>query len=135
MKYTSKLGIFFVIFIIIIMGGISISMILDNEWSGLFVNFIVFGFIYYLYNATFYLIEDETLTVKSSVLVNEEIDINTISKISETNNPYSAPAFSLDRLNIRYGKSGTILISPKDKEKFINHLKSINPNIEINYKK
>ena len=115
--------------------GVSVSMILDNEWSGLFVNILVFGFIYYLYNATYYLIENETLTVKSSVLVNEKIDINTISSISETNNPYSAPAFSLDRLNIRYGKSGTILISPKDKEEFISHLKSINSSIEIKYKK
>lgn len=45
------------------------------------------------------------------------------------------PAISLDRIEIRCGKFNSVIISPKQKVEFINHLKSINPNIELKFKK
>ena len=38
---------------------------------------------------------------------------------------------SFDRLEIVYGAHQTEIISPKDKEQFINHVKNKNPHIEI----
>ncbi|ACK97588.1 putative lipoprotein [Bacillus cereus G9842] len=38
---------------------------------------------------------------------------------------------SFDRLEIVYGAHQTEIISPKDKEQFINLVKSKNPHIEI----
>ncbi|TLP80170.1 PH domain-containing protein [Maribacter sp. ACAM166] len=61
-------------------------------------------------------------------------EIDKIRKISETNNPLSAPAASLDRLEIVYDAYGTILISPKDKSGFIKHITQLNPKIEVTYK-
>ena len=52
-----------------------------------------------------------------------------IVKIVPDKSILSAPAASLDRIGI-YAKQHTpIVISPKDKKKFIDDLKSINPNI------
>ena len=59
-----------------------------------------------------------------------KININDITQIEPTHNPLSSPALSLDRLKIYYRKDGrvaTVMISPKDKEGFLNILRN-NPN-------
>ena len=58
----------------------------------------------------------------------------TISKITETNNLFSSPATSLDRLSLTYNQFDGVMISPKDKQEFIKHLLQINPAIEVVYK-
>ncbi|MGB5271042.1 MAG: PH domain-containing protein, partial [Eudoraea sp.] len=57
-----------------------------------------------------------------------------ITIVSETNSIISAPAASFDRLEIIYNQHNSILISPRDKTEFIEHIKRINPQIEILYK-
>ena len=133
--YPSKLGIGIVLFITLVIGAISVHMILEKEWLSFGVNISVFVLVYLLYKSTNYIISGDNLNVKSSFIINENIDINTITKIKETNNPLSAPAFSLDRLEITYGKGSNILISPREKTEFLNQIKSINKNIDIIYKK
>jgi glucan phosphoethanolaminetransferase (alkaline phosphatase superfamily) len=88
---------------------------------------------YYLVINTYYQIEDGTLTVKAGFLIHQKIDIQSIKRIKETNNPLIAPAMSLDRLSIDYTK-GSTLISPKLKKEFIAHLLKVNPDIEVKYK-
>ena len=63
------------------------------------------------------------------------IDINTIKSIEPTHTILSAPASSLDRLRISYNKYDDVVISPRRKEEFIQHLLSINPQIELVEKK
>jgi len=133
--YPSKLGIGIVLFITLVIGAISVHMILEKEWLSFGVNISVFVLVYLLYKSTNYIISGDNLNVKSSFIINENIDINTITKIKETNNPLSAPAFSLDRLEITYGKGSNILISPREKTEFLNQIKSINIDIDIIYKK
>jgi hypothetical protein len=48
-----------------------------------------------------------------------------------SNSLLSAPAISLKRIAIKYGRNKTILISPKHQSEFLKQLKAINPNIEI----
>lgn len=74
------------------------------------------------------------MKIRCGFLFNKYIDIKTIKKITETNNPLSSPATSLDRLEITYGKFDSILILPKQKIEFINDIKSLNPNVEIKLK-
>jgi hypothetical protein len=88
-----------------------------------------------MFLTTNYTIDSNKLTIKCGFLYNKTIDIKTIKKITETNNPLSSPAASLDRLEIAYGKNDSILISPKQKSEFINDIKRINPGIEIKLKK
>ena len=82
-----------------------------------------------------YKIEKENLNVKCTFLVNENIEINTIRKITETYNPLSSPAASIDRIEIFYNKFDSVLISPKKKQEFIEDVLKINPNIEVIYRK
>ncbi|MEG0697900.1 MAG: PH domain-containing protein, partial [Algoriella sp.] len=68
---------------------------------------------------------------KSGFLVNKKIDINSITKISKTNNPISSPALSLDRIEIFYNKYDSVIISPKNEQEFIQDLQKINSSIII----
>jgi len=52
----------------------------------------------------------------------------------ETNSLESSPAYSLDRLELRYNKFERIIISPKDKDGFIKILSELSPNIEVQFK-
>lgn len=61
-----------------------------------------------------------------------KIDIMTIISIRKTRNPLSSPALSLNRLEIRYGKWNTILISPKNVDQFCENLRKVNSKIDIN---
>lgn len=73
------------------------------------------------------------LKVKYSFFYEKIIDITAIKSVKETNNPMASPAASLDRLEIKF-KNDSIIISPKNKSDFINHLLEINPAIEIKLK-
>ena len=77
----------------------------------------------------------ELITEKSWFGVNENIEIKTIRKITETYNPLSSPAASIDRIEIFYNKFDSVLISPKKKKEFIEDILKINPNIEVIYRK
>jgi len=81
---------------------------------------------------TYYVVENNTLIIKSLVF-RWKININDITQIEPTHNPLSSPALSLDRLKISYMKNGRIakvMISPKDKEGFLNTLRK-NPNAKF----
>lgn len=71
--------------------------------------------------ATYYEIDRTTLKVVSGPL-RWRIPLADITAVEETRSPFSAPALSLDRLRIRYGDRHAIVISPKDKAKFLKKL-------------
>lgn len=71
---------------------------------------------------TGYFIEEEKLIIQSGPL-KKTIVISEIKKIVRTKNPLSAPALSMDRLEISYGKFEMALVSPKDRHQFIAKLK------------
>ena len=91
-------------------------------------------FLWYTFINTFYTIRDKHLIVKCGFFVNEAIKIETIKKVTETRNLISSAAASLDRLEILYNKYNSILISPKEKMEFIQHLQKLNPGIEIKFR-
>ena len=133
-KYPSKIGFGLVFFILAMLVVSSMFMVSPPVWSGLIVNVILLAFIIHLFATTFYVIDGNSLNIKSSFLVNKKIEISRIKKISETNNPLSAPAASLDRLKISYDQYSSVLISPKDKSGFISHITRLNPQIEVQYR-
>ena len=67
-----------------------------------------------------YVIDDKTLYVKG-FLFTEKIDIDKITEITSSKSWISAPAASLDRMEIKY-KNGAIIISPANKKEFIEDL-------------
>lgn len=74
---------------------------------------------------------DNVLVIKSCFLSYGTWRIADIESIHPTHNPLSAPAASLDRLEIRFIGRRSVLVSPRRKEEFINHLLALNPNIKL----
>ncbi|GAB3340732.1 hypothetical protein GCM10027299_54370 [Larkinella ripae] len=83
---------------------------------------------------THYRIDRNILKIQSGFLVHQDISIESIKRISETNNPISSPALSLDRIEILYNRFDSVLISPKDKTGFIADLLRQKPDIEVRLK-
>ncbi len=77
--------------------------------------------------STYYVIEGGTLLVRCSYLT-WRVPIAQITAITPTRNPASSPALSLDRLRIEYGGK-VILVSPDDRQRFIEALGAVNPAI------
>lgn len=92
---------------------------------------IILGLIGLMIQKTEYTISEGMLHVKSGFLVNKKIDVKTIRKIEHSKSIISAPALSRDRLLLIYNKFDDILISPNEKQEFIDELLKINPNIEV----
>ena len=134
--FKSKIGPELVIPITLLMGTLLFVMINGKPaWLGIAILLCVIGFIIHMFITTNYTIDGNSLIIKCGILLNKTIDIKGIKKITETNNPLSAPAISLDRLEISYGSYDSILISPKQKKEFIETIVSLNPQVEIRYKK
>ncbi len=124
--YKSKVDWWLIILIGCVFGYPIIDGILTNEYflSAIFAFVLVLFFL--LSKTIRYKIEGENL-----MIWNTKIEIKSIRKIYRTNNPLSSPALSLDRLAIVYNKFDEIIISPKERNEFIDELLKINPSIEI----
>jgi hypothetical protein len=134
--YNSKIGLELVIPLVLIIGtALTLTITEKPSWIGIAILLPVIFFVVHMFLTTNYTIESDELIIKCGFLFNKTIDIKTIKKITETNNPLSSPATSLDRLEINYGKFDTIIISPKHKTEFINDIKRLNPNVEVKLKK
>lgn len=73
----------------------------------------------------YYEITFSELQVRCGILINKEIPLSAIEEVFPTRNPVSAPAWSLDRLQVNYrdgGRLRSILISPEAKESFLMEL-------------
>lgn len=136
-KFKSKIGLELTAPLVIVMITVFVLLIMSGEipWFALVVPLLTTLFIVYLFLTTDYTVEGNILKVRSGFIINKTIAISTITKISETSDPSSAPATSIDRLRIEYGKQQSVLISPKDKQAFIDLILQLNSKIEVKYKK
>ncbi|WP_289665850.1 PH domain-containing protein [Flavobacterium panacagri] len=134
-KFKSKIDLWLALLLIVIFGLALMQFAYDKNWIGFSFIFCVSSFIVHMFATTFYTIERDKLRIKCGFLIDFSIEIKNVKKISETFNVLSSPALSLDRLEILYGKYDTILISPKDKKRFIAAIKRINSEVEIVLKK
>ena len=70
------------------------------------------------------------LIIKGGILVSDKIKIAEITAIKPTQTWLSAPALSVKhRLEVRYGRRRTVVISPRNRAAFIAELQAINPAI------
>jgi membrane protein YdbS with pleckstrin-like domain len=72
---------------------------------------------------THYVLDDRELRVRCRPLINERIPYASIKTVQETRSPLASAALSLDRIEITYGMSGRIMISPQNKQEFLRQLK------------
>ncbi len=74
------------------------------------------------------------LKIRCGMLIRQQIPLTSIAEVSQSRNPLSAPAWSLDRLRVSYRRGredGLVLISPEDKLGFLRELASSGVGLEM----
>ncbi|PIB39389.1 PH domain-containing protein [Maribacter sp. 4G9] len=133
--YKSKISWGLLVVPMLLFLGIIVSMIVKGEEpSGILTTsgilLAVCLFILYLLMNTEYALDANTLYVKSGFVYRKHLDISRITSVKKTKSLFSAPAASLDRIQIAYDSFGILVVSPKDKENFVKDLLAINPDIK-----
>lgn len=128
--YKSKIGPELIILLCVGMMPGLITALAEKEKDNetIFILLAVLMLILVLMSTTRYKIEGTTLRAYVLFFGYRPVDIQTITTIKDTSNPLSAPAASIDRLEVRHSR-GYLLVSPKDKKGFIAALQQINPAI------
>ena len=108
--------------VVIISLGVSVRLVLQRSPAGYLrvigMLAVGIGLPLWFFCTTHYLVKDEILKIQSGPF-KWTIPITSISQVVETTNPLSSPALSLRRLKITYGESKTVMVSPKDREGFL----------------
>ena len=126
--FTSKrdlwLGIVVWLPLVITFGLVGWQLWLQKQIDFIFVATFVllFAFIGWLWWGTGYLVTERDLKIKSGPF-RQAIPLVEIKAITPSKSILSAPALSLDRLEISYGRSKSVLISPLKKEEFLALMK------------
>lgn len=131
-KYYSKVDTWivatlvggFLFGLVIILINIVFSGLLATAWWSPVLFLAIFGGVASLLFPLYYEITPSALQVRTG-WIRREISLASIQRVFPTNNPLSAPALSLDRLQVEYMQGSlrrSTLISPKDKSNFLRDL-------------
>lgn len=86
----------------------------------------------WMFATTSYSIQGNMLIIRCGFFAKQKIAINDITSVQKTNNPLSAPALSLRRLEVKFGRNyDYALISPVRREEFVAELRKMNPDMHI----
>ena len=135
-KFRAKTGYLILIPLLVLFIGFPAHQILNGAPTNAIITMAaimipVTAFTLNIFFGTHYTInEKKELMVKCGIIYHSKIDISSIKSISKTWNPISSPAPSLDRLEIKYGKWDSVIVSPREKQAFIQALQEINPDIK-----
>lgn len=110
---------------------VSMTMSRTGHWIGIVILLPILAFAGSIWFGTKYtLVENRELKIQCGLIHIDTLDISKIIEIKKTSTFLSAPANSLDRIEIFYNKyGGSVVISPPDKESFVKILLEINPKI------
>ncbi|PFE46293.1 PH domain-containing protein [Bacillus cereus] len=129
MEFPSKKDVWLYPIFFVVIGACFAPHFAGREYFLLFFTIPLAILFIWSWFSTKYIVGEETITIRSG-FVKKRIFIRDIKEISNTKNPIAAHALSFDRLEIIYGSHQTEIISPKDKDQFINLVISKNSHIE-----
>ena len=139
-EFKSKVGYGILIPVLILLIGITFLPLINGApiaatltMVGIMVPTIAFT-LHIFFRTTYRINDKNELLIKCGFLHNSVVDILKIKSIHKTKNPISSPAASLDRIELKYGKWDSVIISPEDKIEFVNELLKINPDIQHSLK-
>ena len=138
--FKSKIGYGILIPVLLLLIGMVLIPFIAGAPMGAILTMIgiilpTIAFILHVFFGTAYQINDKNeLLIKCGILYNAVVDVSEIKSIHKIRNPVTSPAASLDRIELKYGKWKSVIISPEDKIGFLNELLKINPNIQHNLK-
>jgi len=137
MYFPSKRDLWLSLLVWIPLLGVMIPIVLIPFKNGqfdpisIFIFVPVVAFVAWIWFGTGYRVTDDELKIKSGP-IRLTIPLEVITNIESTRNPISSPALSMDRLEIKYGEGKLAIISPLDKEGFINLIIRKYPKVTIN---
>ncbi|MCF2487529.1 PH domain-containing protein [Dyadobacter sp. CY347] len=129
--YKSKIGIELSVPIFGLLAIMGTFMAVKGIWVGLGIIALVTALIVHLFMTTYYQISRNEIRIKSGFFYDKTIHISSIKKIIQTRNPLSSPALSLDRIELRYNRFDSVMISPEDKEGFVLEVLAVCGGIEV----
>lgn len=130
--YRSKVDLWIeILLVLLLVFSVLIPSGGEQQLLGIAITVGVTLIVEWMLRSTRYVVRDGTLVVKTCFVSYGTWSIADIESIRPTHNPLSAPASSLDRLEIRFSRRRTLLVSPRHKQEFINHLVSLNPAIKV----
>jgi len=90
----------------------------------------MFALVAWIFAGTSYRVSDTTLAVRSGP-IRVTVPLAAIRRVTRTRSVLSAPALSLRRLEVQYGRHSTVVISPNDESGFLDALRSRAPQAEL----
>lgn len=87
--------------------------------------------LYIIYGIWYEISDNQFLKVRAGIFYKIDVPIDKIHTIEKTNSILSAPASSMNRIEVKYNKFDSVVISPQHREMFIQDLLNINPNINV----
>ena len=91
---------------------------------------LVFALVAWIFAGTSYRVSDTMLTVRSGPM-RVTVPLTDIRRVTRTRSVLSAPALSLRRLEVQYGRHSSVVISPDDEPGFLDALRSRAPQAEL----
>lgn len=131
MVYYSKVDWWLVTFLVVGMSPAVFPLFWTFDWVLLSIDVVVTLFLIEVFRNTKYVIDGEKLIVKTGFKLSSSCDICQIKSITKTRTLLSAPALSLDRLEVKLKGGDVIVISPRKKRAFVEHLLKVNPQIVV----
>lgn len=131
MVYYSKVDWWLVTFLVVGMSPAVFPLFWTFDWVLLSIDVVVALFLIEVFRNTKYVIDGEKLIVKTGFKLSSSCDICQIKSITKTRTLLSAPALSLDRLKVKLKGGDVIVISPRKKRAFVEHLLKVNPQIVV----
>ncbi len=130
--YKSKVDsrIVLIVVVVMVVSTVPCMFVPGAVWHVLAVDMVVWLIFADMVFNTEYIIDGQMLRVKCGMLAKDRCDIMSVIAIRPTHNLASSPAMSLDRIEIML-KGRSIIISPKDKEGFVNDMCKVNPDIKV----
>lgn len=129
--YRSKVDAWLVVVCVAVVAVCAVPMLVDEvSWVALVINLVVLAAVILPLFSIKYVIDDDKLTVSCLWIFTETFAVSKIESIRTTRTFLSAPAASVDRIEIKCGRR-SVIVSPLKREEFINHLCRINPDIVV----
>jgi hypothetical protein len=102
---------------------------LDGSFGIVTVLVVAAALVCWPFLTTGYEMTDDTLVVRCA-MIRRRIPLASITALRPTRSPWSAPALSLDRLEVVH-ETGSVLVSPRDKAGFVRALRAAVPSLDI----
>ena len=105
----------------------AVIFFVNRGTSGLAITIVIFlildiFLIFPIWFNTYYTLDEKELLVKCGIWKPLKITYDSIKNVNESRSPLASSGLSLDRIEVIFGVGGVVLISPKNKQEFLQQL-------------